>query len=239
MTGLRSLVGAVLWRTGAAALCFSAGAWMGQTWSERAAATAQSAELRRISGLYLQAVHDGDARAAQLQGQLSEVQAFATELAQRSRDVPTLVRACRPPATPGATHPGRAVAVAPEPGPSERALGGPVDLAALPAPADAAGSLLPAGNADGAAGAGEPHLTAGAIGLWNSALAGALVPTGTCSLDDPASGACAADTEVTLRDAWDNQAINAAACRASREQLAALIDHLRARERTWPPGRTD
>jgi hypothetical protein len=243
VSALRSLAGAVLWRVGAAALAFAAGAWAGHEWGARAAGAAHADQLRRVSELYLRAVDDGATRVEHLQEQLTQSQTFASELAQRSRDVPTLARARRPPAAPGATHPGQAGAVAPEPGAGQCQHGGPGELAQAPAATVAAAAALPADGAAAPAGsgaddpgAGGPALTAGAVSLWNSALAGAFVPTGACSLADPTSAACAVDTGTSLRDAWDNQAANAAACRGNSAQLAALIDYLRERERAWPAG---
>jgi hypothetical protein len=235
---LRSLAVAALCHAGAAALCFAAGAWVGQEWADRATAAAHGVELRRITDLYLQAVHAGNAQADELRAELTESQSFAIDLAQRSRDVP-LVRPCRPSATPGPTHRSPAVAVAPVPGPVERAPDCAAELAALPASAVAPDAAAPAGGLAGDAGADELHLAAGAVSLWNSALAGTFVPTGACSLADPTSPACAADAGLTLRDAWDNQAANAAACRDNSTQLAALIAYLRQRQHTWSAAPAD
>jgi hypothetical protein len=241
---LRTLAGAALWRVGAAALAFAAGAWAGHEWGARAVDAANAQQLRRVSELYLRAVDDGATRVEHLQEQLTQSQTFASQLAQRSRDVHTLTRPRRPQAAPGATRTGQAGAVAPAPGAGQCVHGGPGQLAQAPAATVAAAAALPADGAAAPAGgsADDPGadgvaLTAAAVSLWNSALAGTLVPTGACSLADPTTAACAADAGASLRDAWDNQAINAAACRDNSAQLAELISYLRERERTWPAGR--
>ena len=232
------LATAALARVGAGALLLGVGAWAGHALATRAAEAAAATELRRVSALYLQAVADGDTRAGQLQKQLNESQSFASDLAQRSRNVPTLVRTSCPQAGPGATHRGPPGAVVAQPahgaGMGAAALSPPEPQAA---PADAvAGRAVERAQpepGEPAAGAGVdagPVLSAGAVSLWNSALAGRYMPAGACSLADPASAACAADTEVSLEDAWDNQAANAAACRADRARLAALIDYLQAHQ---------
>jgi hypothetical protein len=218
---------AVLARVGSAALLFAAGAWAGWEGSARSTAAAGAAELRRVSALYLKAVADGDTRAGHLQQQLDVSQSFASDLAQRSRNVPTLVRTSCPQAGPGATHrssPG-AVVAQPAHGAGEGAAALPAD-AAQDAPAEHSPGPGVAGPDAGPPLDAGLGLTAGAVSLWNSALAGELVPTGACSLADPASAACAVDTEVSLEDAWDNQAANAAACRADRARLTTLIDLL-------------
>jgi hypothetical protein len=221
------LLTTALARVGTAALLFGAGAWAGHALATRADDAATATELRRVSALYLQAVVDGNRRAQALQQQLTDSQTFTADLAQRSRNVPTLVRTSCPQAGPGATHrspPGAVVA--------QSARGAGEGAAALPADAaqDAPAEHSPGPGVAGPD-AGHPldaglGLTAGAVSLWNSALAGELVPTGACSLADPASAACAVGTEVSIEDAWDNQAANAAACRADRARLAALIDFL-------------
>jgi len=231
------LLTAVLARLGAAALLFGVGAWAGHALATRSAAAATDTELRRVSALYLQAVDEGARRAEALQLQLTDSQSFASDLAQRSRNVPTLVRTSCPQAGPGATHRG-------PPGPVVAQPAHGAGEGAAPLPADAAQDA-PAEHSTGPGGAGADAghpldaglgLTAGAVSLWNSALAGGLVPTGACSLADPASAACAADTEVSLEDAWDNQAANAAACRADRARLAALIDYLTQTPHARPTG---
>lgn len=87
----------------------------------------------------------------------------------------------------------------------------PPGTASQPAP------LAPVGPAD------EPELSLGAVSLWNSALAGFDVPAGACRAADAADPACAAGAGIGVLSAWDNQAVNAAACAADRQRLAALI----------------
>jgi hypothetical protein len=65
--------------------------------------------------------------------------------------------------------------------------------------------------------------------MWNSALAGSDQPSGACGLADPASPACAAQTGITLDDAWDNQAVNAQQCAEDRLNHQNLIDYLKAK----------
>lgn len=77
---------------------------------------------------------------------------------------------------------------------------------------------------------GGLRLTADAVRLWNSALAGTDVPAGACGADGAPTGACAADDGVSLDEAWDNQAYNALSCRLDRARYRELIDLLRARE---------
>lgn len=73
----------------------------------------------------------------------------------------------------------------------------------------------------------EPGLSAGAIWMWNSALAGQDRPVGACGLADQSTGACAADTGLSLQDAWDNQAVNARLCAEDRQQHQHLIDFIK------------
>lgn len=74
------------------------------------------------------------------------------------------------------------------------------------------------------------RLTAGAVRLWDSALAAADVPAGACRSDDPASAACAAATAITVDDAWDNHIDNASRCAVNRINHQRLIDFLNQRE---------
>lgn len=77
-------------------------------------------------------------------------------------------------------------------------------------------------------------ITLGAVRLWNGALTGefrdAALAADTCPADDPTAITCAAGAGLSLRDAWRNHNINAAACARDRSQLAELITLLRARE---------
>lgn len=79
--------------------------------------------------------------------------------------------------------------------------------------------------------AADVRLTVGAVSVWNNALAGRAVPAGACGADGGTDGACAAAAEATPDDAWENHAVNAAACREDRTRYRRLIEHLRKRER--------
>lgn len=79
------------------------------------------------------------------------------------------------------------------------------------------------------AGGGEPVLAAGAVWMWNSALAGSDQPAGACGAADTSEAACAAATELTVEDAWRNHAINARQCAEDRANHQALIDYITQR----------
>lgn len=79
-----------------------------------------------------------------------------------------------------------------------------------------------------------PALTAGAVWMWNSALAGTDQPAGACGAADPAAPACAVETSITLDDAWDNHTGNAQACAENRLAHQRLIDFLQQREGVKP-----
>jgi hypothetical protein len=85
--------------------------------------------------------------------------------------------------------------------------------------------------ADGGAGDG---LSLGALWMWNSALAGADQPAGACGSADTSEAACAADSGVTLADAWRNHAINAQACAEDRLNHQRLIDFINAGQSPVP-----
>ena len=65
--------------------------------------------------------------------------------------------------------------------------------------------------------------------MWNSALAGTDVPAGTCGLADASVEACAADSGLTVDDAWTNHDINVRSCAADRLRYRALIEFLTER----------
>lgn len=87
--------------------------------------------------------------------------------------------------------------------------------------------------ADGAqqpdAGGTDGHLSGMAVRVWNAALAGGDLDAGSCGPDDAAAQACAADSEVSLDDAWRNHIVNAKLCAVDRERYQALIDFLQNR----------
>lgn len=76
---------------------------------------------------------------------------------------------------------------------------------------------------------GEPVLAAGAVWMWNSALAGSDQPAGACGAADTSEAACAAATDLTVEDAWRNHAINARQCAEDRANHRALIDFITQR----------
>ena len=88
----------------------------------------------------------------------------------------------------------------------------------------------PEPHADAAPSADGPHrLSLAAVWMWNSALAGTDVPAGTCGLADTSVEACAADSGLTVDDAWTNHDINARSCAADRFRYRALIEFLTER----------
>lgn len=73
----------------------------------------------------------------------------------------------------------------------------------------------------------EPGITLGGVWMWNSALAGRDEPAGACGLADQSVEACAADSTITLEDAWDNHAANARSCAVDRLRYQRLIDFIK------------
>jgi len=97
-------------------------------------------------------------------------------------------------------------------------------------PSCAAPAAAPEPHADAAPPADGPHrLSLAAVWMWNSALAGTDVPAGTCGLADTSVEACAADSGLTVDDAWTNHDINARSCAADRLRYRALIEFLTER----------
>jgi hypothetical protein len=99
--------------------------------------------------------------------------------------------------------------------------------AAGAAAAPASGDAAPAAQRQGGAVGPDPGITLGAVWMWNSALSGRDTPAGACGLADTSEGACAADSGVSLEDAWDNQALNARLCADDRLRHQRLIDFLK------------
>lgn len=89
-----------------------------------------------------------------------------------------------------------------------------------------------------AAAPADPALSQRAVWVWNSALAGRDVPAGACSAAaaaagaDAAAGPCAEPAGVSLEQAWDNHAVNAASCAADRARYRQLIELLRSSAHT-------
>jgi hypothetical protein len=181
----------------------------------------------------------GQAVAAQLQQQLTAQRTYTQQLEERARHAPLVIRtACAAPAAPrgeAGAHQGagsvQAVSLvsAPVHGHADaQPAQGAQPAAAGPAPAQPAGALPTAPQAPGDAalpGAGSGvRFTFAALSLWNSAHAGADVPSGACRAADPTSPACAADSGVDEHAVWANQRANAARWAQCRAQLNALID---------------
>jgi hypothetical protein len=85
------------------------------------------------------------------------------------------------------------------------------------------------GEEHGSAEPGSGRLSRAAVWMWNSALAGADTPAGTCGLADTSSQACAVDSGLTVDDAWDNHTLNAKSCAADRLRFRALIEFITER----------
>ena len=73
---------------------------------------------------------------------------------------------------------------------------------------------------------GGLRLSAGAVRLWDSALAGADVPAGACGSADAPATACAAASAYDIQHAWENHIENAARCREDRARHRLLIEFL-------------
>lgn len=76
---------------------------------------------------------------------------------------------------------------------------------------------------------GRHRLSLGAVWMWNSSLTGVDTPAHTCGLADTSDGACAADSGLTVEDAWANHHTNAQSCAADRVRHRALIEFLTER----------
>lgn len=203
-------------------------------------AVAQATELRqRIERAHAQADEDAkliqglgerlatlDQKHQQLVQRISHARLAATTRVPRAAVAAAASAPCAlaAAAAQGAPGPGAADAVPPGRGPIQA---GP--------PAVAPGGVRPDATADATAQALElqitdVQLTALAVSLWNSALAGRDVAAGACRPDDAASPACAAATAVGLNEAWANHAANARSCAADRERFAALQQRVRMME---------
>ena len=78
--------------------------------------------------------------------------------------------------------------------------------------------------------ADDVEFTAGAVRLWNSALAGADIPAGACGVAGAPSSACAAGTGIGLERAYANAIENHRRFQRCHAQLNGLIDLLDARD---------
>ncbi|MDP3652451.1 MAG: hypothetical protein Q8R67_12285 [Rhodoferax sp.] len=72
-------------------------------------------------------------------------------------------------------------------------------------------------------------LSAGAIWMWNSALAGTDTPAGACGAADPTAPACSVDAGLGLEAAWANHVANAQTCAEDRLRHQRLIDFVNPR----------
>jgi hypothetical protein len=205
-------------------------------WIEQGREIERSAQRDQAAEQYRESVRIGSGIAATARAEADAARTNADrlqkELRQHARhgllvaqpDASAAVAACAGPA--GRRHDGAA---------------GADDLAARPRD-DLAGR--PGAGAGGAGDQALPpelldeprlELSAAALGVWNSALAGAPVPAGACGTAGAPERACAAATGVALEDAWGNHIENAARCRIDRQRLAHLIDFLRKREGAGAP----
>lgn len=171
---------------------------------------AEVARERAAAETYAEHVRLGNRAAAAATERIQAEQAYADQLTTERRHA-VLVTPAGCPARALAADPGPAGAHAP--GAGRRA----------DAPADAAPPPV-----------APVLLTADAVRLWNSALAGRDMPAGACGPAYPTSPACAAAAEVELADVWDNHAANAARCRIAAARYDALIDYLQKRTTRQP-----
>lgn len=97
------------------------------------------------------------------------------------------------------------------------------------APAVQAPVAEPPGEVRSRPGDVDQRLSLAAVWMWNSALAGADTPAGSCGLADTSSEACASDSGLSLDDAWENQRVNSQSCAADRLRFRSLIEFLNER----------
>ncbi|XHS78511.1 hypothetical protein ACFJGW_00640 [Burkholderiaceae bacterium UC74_6] len=160
----------------------------------------------------------GNSAASAALGDERQLRANATQL-DRERRHANLIAAPEP----------RRVA-APRGDADDHALHPAADAASSPPGADMArGPDATPADADPVA-----HLSLDAVRLWNSALLGLPTNAGACGAAAGATGACAADSGLTLDDAWDNQAVNALSCSIDRARYRRLVDFLKTRQPVAP-----
>lgn len=169
-------------------------------------AKAFTAELRRET-------QRGEGAAAALSSSLLQLQSRYSTLEGQYRELSARV----PLVVPAAVRPGR------NGGPANAAKDG-LGRSLAPAAADRQAQHL---------GQRSHGLSRAAVWMWNSSLAGADVPvpteTGACGAADTSSESCAADTGLTVDDAWANHHINAKSCAADRVRHRALIEFITER----------
>ena len=200
---------AMRWLAGLALLAavFGSGYWRGDVARDNAWLASNAKAERAAAKKYQAEVERGDQAVADL-GSFARAQTTRfTELTGafndlRRKRIPLVVSvgAARPA---GAACPG-----APD-------GGGPADVRSA--------------GGDAGAGGAEPVLSAGAVWMWNSALAGTDQPVGACGLAEPAAPACAVATTLTVDDAWDNHTVNAQQCAEDRLKHLNLINFLKAK----------
>lgn len=220
---------------------FGAGFFYGGDAAKEACAADKLAQVADAAKRYDAAVQAGAAATTALHSELATSKAFGKTIEARLNDVQILstrsagrcaatFRTQARPATAAATAPA-ATADQARAGPSG---GGAVPLVDAP---EGDGTGNDGGNDEGRDGL----LTAGAVSVWNSALAGHFVPAGACRAVDATAGAdavaaqrsaCVEPVAIGLGDAWANHAANAQACREDRVRYARLIDYLQRREAT-------
>lgn len=179
---------------------------------------AQADQVKRDREAYDDSLRLANRAAAAAIDDARQVRAFAATLQSEMRD------AQRPPlavCSPAAAR--RAVPV--------RAGGGAARATAEPA------ELAPAAEAAAPAGVDPDRvlLTADAVRLWDSALAGVRVPAGACGADGTPADACAAATGYDLDDAWGNHITNASSCAEDRARYRRLIDYLQQTQGSTAP----
>lgn len=190
----------------AAAGLVGSGYWWGGSAADNRHAADQLETERTAAGAKFREFERGDAAQADLGQALrdqdtrySQLESAFNEL-QRRR-APLVVRVPVPGAQLGAAPTGR--------------------QALDPAQTPGLGDLVPSQP-----GQFELQLSAGAVWMWNSALAGADRPAGTCGLADTTEAACAAGTGITFDIAARNQATNAQLCAEDRVRHDKLIDFI-------------
>ena len=110
-------------------------------------------------------------------------------------------------------------------------------LAAAPACKPAVADPAALGAAPAGRGPDPAQLSLGAVWVWDSALAGADLPAGSCGAADTSFAACAAASGLDLSDAWANHAANAETCAQDRARHQRLIDYIHQRQAKPPaPG---
>ncbi len=215
--GIASAAEQALAALGLLALVFGLGFVAGQR-TERASAAAQALKVEQANAKHLdRARKEGDWQVTQLQQQLATARDYRDTTTERLRHAPLIIASCAPKRPAAALPPGRAAQW-----PAVAAVAAAPSTGATPG----TGPGETASAAPGVDDSGDMRLTVAAVSLWNSALAGHDVPEGACSPDDAASAACAAAAGLTVRDAWRNQATNAASCAADRARYQRLIDYV-------------